>query len=156
MTEAKITVRMTDDEAWQMLEQSVTGILTTLRRDGRPVALPIWYAALDRRIYVSTRGMKVVRAKHDSRCSFLVEAGERWSELRSVHLDCVATVITPSPELADRIRAAMAAKYTGYRASTEAMPTVTRQHYARAARATLELVPHGKALTWDNRKLGIG
>ena len=62
MAEARRSVRMTEDEAWQLLEESVNGILTTLRRDGRPVSLPIWYAVLDRRIYINTRGKKVDRA----------------------------------------------------------------------------------------------
>ena len=30
-----------------------TGVLTSLRRDGAPVSLPVWFVALDRRIYVS-------------------------------------------------------------------------------------------------------
>ena len=156
MAEARRSVRMTDDEAWQMLEQSVNGILTTLRRDGRPVALPIWYVVLDRRIYIGTRGKKVVRARHDPRCSFLVEAGERWADLRAVHIDGLVTVIEPDAGLADRIDAAMAAKYAAYRVAAAPMPAATREHYAQAARATLELVPQGKLLTWDNRHLGLG
>src|ERR1700727_968561 len=106
MAEARRSVRMTDDEAWQMLEQSVNGILTTLRRDGRPVTLPIWYVVLDRRIYIGTRGKKVLRARNDPRCSFLVEAGERWADLRAVHLDGLVTVIDPHPGLAGRTEAA--------------------------------------------------
>jgi nitroimidazol reductase NimA-like FMN-containing flavoprotein (pyridoxamine 5'-phosphate oxidase superfamily) len=155
MAEARRSVRMTDDEAWQMLEQSVNGILTTLRRDGRPVALPIWYVVLDRRIYIGTRGKKVIRARHDPRCSFLVEAGERWADLRAVHIDGLITVIEPDSALAERIGAAMAAKYAAYRAAVP-MPAATREHYAQADRATLELIPQGKLLTWDNRHLGLG
>jgi nitroimidazol reductase NimA-like FMN-containing flavoprotein (pyridoxamine 5'-phosphate oxidase superfamily) len=83
---------MTEDEAWDMLEHAHTGILTTLRHDGRPVALPIWFVVIDRRVYVTTRGKKVVRARNDSRASFLVESGDRWAELRAVHVDCRATV----------------------------------------------------------------
>jgi nitroimidazol reductase NimA-like FMN-containing flavoprotein (pyridoxamine 5'-phosphate oxidase superfamily) len=155
MAETRRSVRMTDDEAWQMLEQSVNGILTTLRRDGRPVTLPIWYVVLDRRIYIGTRGKKVLRARNDPRCSFLVEAGERWADLRAVHLDGLVTVIDPDPGLAGRIEAAMAAKYAAYRTATP-MPAATREHYAQASRAVLELVPQGKTLTWDNRHLGLG
>jgi Pyridoxamine 5'-phosphate oxidase len=156
MADGRRSVRMTDDEAWLMLEQSVNGILTTLRRDGRPVALPVWFVTLDRRIYVSTRGQKVARARNDPRCSFLAEAGERWADLRAVHLDCQVTVIEPDPGLAERIAAAMTAKYAAYRAAPAAMPPATREHYDRAAGAVLELIPRGKLLTWDNRHLGLG
>ena len=156
MAETRRSVRMTEDEAWQMLEQSVNGILTTLRRDGRPIALPIWFVALDRRIYISTRGKKVDRARNDPRCSFLVEAGERWADLRAVHLDCLVTVIEPDPHLAARIDEALTAKYNAYRVSSAAMPSATRERYAQASRAILELVPQGKTLTWDNRHLNLG
>jgi nitroimidazol reductase NimA-like FMN-containing flavoprotein (pyridoxamine 5'-phosphate oxidase superfamily) len=156
MAEARRSVRMSEDEAWQMLEHSVNGILTTLRRDGRPVSLPIWYAVLDRRIYMSTRGRKVERARHDPRCSFLVEAGERWGDLRAVHLEGTISVIEPDPELAERIRAALDTKYSALRVSRAAMPAATQESYARRQDAILELVPEGKMLTWDNRHLGLG
>lgn len=146
-------MRMTDDEARAMLERSLVGILTTLRRDGRPVALPVWYVALDGNIYVSTRGKKVSRARNDSRASFLVETGDRWADLQAVHLDCRASVIEPSAELAARIREALDEKYRAYRTSRADMPTATKEHYTQAAGAIIELVPE-KMLTWDNRKLG--
>ena len=38
-----MSVRMSDDEAWEFLSSSHTGILTTLRADGRPVA--VWISA---------------------------------------------------------------------------------------------------------------
>ena len=149
------SVRLSEDEAWAMLEASHTGILTTLRRDGRPVTLPIWFVVLDRRIYVSTRGKKVQRARHDARASFLVEAGERWAELRPVHVDCRASVIEPSDELVDRIRTATEAKYGAYRTRRRDMPDATREHYRASLGAVIELVPEGKLLTWDNRRLGV-
>jgi len=152
---AKPTVRMTEDEAWDLLSRSINGILTTLRADGRPVALPIWFVVLDRKIYIQTRGKKVVRASHDSRASFLVEAGERWAELRAVHADCRAEVIEPDDQLAGRITEAMDAKYAAYRTAQQRMPTATRDHYRSASRGTIELTPVGKLLTWDNRKLGV-
>ena len=154
--EARPTVRMSEAEAWDLLERSLTGILTTLRADGKPVALPIWFVVIDRRIYVQTRGKKVVRARNDSRASFLVEAGQRWADLHAVHVDCRAAVIEPDEKLGRRIADAMAAKYAAYRTDRTAMPGATREHYAKAAGATIELTPEGKLLTWDNRKLGVG
>jgi hypothetical protein len=156
MAEARRSVRMTDGEAWQMLEQSVNEILTTLRRHGRPVTLPIWYVALDRRIYINTRGKKVNRARNDPRCSFFVEAGERWADLRAVHLECLVSVIDPDPDLAARIAEALTSKYAAYRVRSAAMPSASRGQYAQASRSILELVPQGKMLTWDNRHLNLG
>ena len=150
-----MSVRMTEDEAWAMLEHATTGILTSLRRDGRPVALPVWFVVLDRRIYVVTRGRKVQRLRHDPRCSFLVEAGERWVELRAVHVDCTAHELEAGDERRPLIQKAIAEKYAALRTQRADMPDDTREHYEQAKGAFLELVPDGKLLNWDNRKLGV-
>lgn len=157
MTDDRTTrrgVRMTEDEAWAFVTDAHTGILTTLRRDGSPIALPVWFAVLDRRIYVVTRGKKVLRVRNDSRCSFLVESGERWAELMAVHVSCDGRILDPvDPELSARLRAEIARKYRAYRTAPDAMPDASRAHYAEAAGATIELVPHGRLLTWDNNRL---
>lgn len=67
-------VRIPEAEAWRFLEQSINGTVTTLRRNGRPVALPAWFVVLDSRIYVRTRGKKLTRTRHDRRCPFLSSA----------------------------------------------------------------------------------
>jgi hypothetical protein len=96
------------------------------------------------------------RLRNDSRCSFLVEAGERWAELRAVHLECDGVVLDPVPgELAERIARAMADKYAAYRTASTDMPEATRQAYQRAAGGIVELRVTGKALTWDNRRLYV-
>ncbi|MEZ5261896.1 MAG: hypothetical protein R2755_08975 [Acidimicrobiales bacterium] len=44
--------------------------------------MPLWYACLDGRIYLQTRGRKLQRIRRDPRASFLVESGEHWKDLR--------------------------------------------------------------------------
>ncbi|MEI7993095.1 MAG: pyridoxamine 5'-phosphate oxidase family protein, partial [Actinomycetota bacterium] len=78
----KPSIRLSRDEAWQMIADSPTGIFTSLRRDGVPISMPLWFEALDERIYFTTRGKKLVRIANDPRSSFLVEAGERWVDLQ--------------------------------------------------------------------------
>lgn len=152
----RLSVRIPEDEAWSFLEKSINGTLTTLRRDGRPIALPVWFVVLDSRIYVRTRGKKLARIRHDPRCSFLAESGQRWAELRAVHIECDGAVLDHiDQELAERIAHAMADKYAAYRTSPQSMPAATRDHYAKAAECIVELRPVGKMLTWDNRRLGL-
>jgi hypothetical protein len=146
---------MSPDECWAMLESSINGTLVTLRKNGRPIALPVWFVVLDQKIYITTRGKKLARIRRDNRCSFLVEAGERWAELRAVHVECDGRVIEPSAELFKRITQAMGEKYAAYRTAATAMPTATRDHYAKAAGGVIELEPVGKLLNWDNRRLGL-
>ena len=155
-TAQRRSVRMSDDEAWAFVTSAHTGILTTLRRDGYPIGLPIWFVVLDRRIYVSTRGKKVQRVRNDPRCSFLVEAGERWAELQAVHFTCEANVLDHLDDvLARRIAEEMNRKYAAFRTAAPAMPAATREHYTRSAGAVIELTPHERILTWDNNHLGL-
>jgi nitroimidazol reductase NimA-like FMN-containing flavoprotein (pyridoxamine 5'-phosphate oxidase superfamily) len=151
-----VSVRMTQGEIWDFLTNGHTGILTTLRRDGVPVSMPIWYAVVDRVIYIGTRGKKLVRIKHDARSSFLVETGERWAELRAVHLTGKSEIIEPAAELAARVNAEMDRKYAAYRTAPRAMPEATRNTYAQAKRGLVRFTPDERILNWDNSKLPIG
>lgn len=145
-------VRLSEDEAWSVIEAAHTGILTTLRRDGSPIALPVWFVAFDRRVYVSTppTSKKVSRIRHDPRASFLVESGELWEELEAVHLSCTASVIDDD-DLVVRVGRTIDAKYAAVRTDPADMPATTREHYA--SRTFIELVPDGRILSWDNRRL---
>ena len=105
---------------------------------------------------MTTRGKKVDRARNDPRCSFLVEAGERWADLRAVHLECTGRRDRPRPRTWPRASVRRCAKYAAYRTSCAAMPAATRERYAELPGAVLELIPEGKMLTWDNRHLGLG
>jgi PPOX class probable F420-dependent enzyme len=149
-----VSVRLTPDEAWEVIERAHTGILTTLRRDGVPITLPMWFAAIDRTICFSTpsRAKKLSRIRHDPRASFLVESGERWAELEAVHLTGRVETVTDEGEIA-RIAEAVDAKYKAFRTVPSAMSQATRDHYA--GRTYFRLVPDERILSWDNRKLGL-
>lgn len=62
-------VRLSEDDAWHELETAHTGILTTMRGDGWPVPLPVWFIARDRRVYVRTpaKTKKVGHVRNDPR-----------------------------------------------------------------------------------------
>jgi PPOX class probable F420-dependent enzyme len=149
------SVRMSRDEAWDVLAGAHTGILSTLRRDGMPIALPVWFVALDRRIFVSgpAHTKKFARLRHDPRVSFLVESGTRWSELRGVHMTGRAAVVDEA-ELLDEISVAMQAKYGAFRTPRAAMPDETRARYETAA-TTIEILAEERILSWDNARLGL-
>ena len=147
-------IRLSEDEAWAELEQAHTGIHTTLKRDGWPVSLPTWFVVLDRRIYLRTptRTKKVARLRRDPRGSFLVEQGERWTELRAVMVPVVASEVEPGEEH-DRVAAAMSEKYRAYRAPLEQAPEATKRAYSGTT--LLRLEPAGPPLTWDNARIRL-
>jgi PPOX class probable F420-dependent enzyme len=149
-----MSVRLTPDEAWGVLERAHTGILTTLRRDGVPISLPMWFVVLDRTICIGAPSgtKKLARLRHDPRASFLVESGERWAELEAVHLTGRVERVTDEADIA-RIDDALDKKYAAFRTASTEMPQATRNHYA--GRTYLRLVPDDRILSWDNRKLGL-
>jgi PPOX class probable F420-dependent enzyme len=149
-----VSIRLSDDEAWAALEAAHTGILTTLRADGRPVTLPVWFVVVDRSICVSTPpgSKKVHRIRRDPRSSFLVESGAEWRALTGVHVSGrIAEVDDESQRTA--VRAALDEKYRPFRLPVGAMPASARQRYAEFT--ILRLVPEGRMLTWDNSRLRL-
>jgi PPOX class probable F420-dependent enzyme len=148
-------VRLSEDEAWRTIAAAHTGVLTTLRADGTPVALPVWFVPLDRSVYVGTptRAKKVTRVRNDPRASFLVESGSRWAELRAVHLDGVIEIVDDAAMI-DTVTSELDAKYAAFRTAAAAMPAATRAHYA--GRTILRFVPNGRILSWDNARLQLG
>jgi PPOX class probable F420-dependent enzyme len=149
-----MSIRLTTDEAWEVLDGAHTGILTTLRADGSPMTLPVWFVTLDRTICFSTPSQtkKVARLRRDPRASFLVESGQRWAELCAVHLSGQVERVDDEPTQA-RISAALDEKYASFRTAASDMPAATQNHYA--SRAFYRLVPSVRILTWDNSRLSL-
>jgi hypothetical protein len=150
-----VGVRLTEEEAWAELVAAHTGILTTLRRDGRPVSLPVWFVALDRHVYVRTpaRTHKVGHVQHDPRATFLVERGERWAELCAVMLHADVGLLDAGAER-DTVESVLHDKYARFRTEDAQLPDATRAHYAVES-ALLKLTPVGRLVTWDNSKLRL-
>jgi len=146
-------VRLAPEEAWEMVTNSHTGIYTTLKKDGTPIALPVWYVVLDNIIWMSTpeRSKKVTRIKNNSRSSFLVESGELWRELKAVHLTGTSDMPDVSDELAHRIREAMDVKYGAYRTKTSAMPDSAKATYAKSV--TIRFAPDERIVSWSNAQI---
>jgi PPOX class probable F420-dependent enzyme len=148
---------MAQDEIWAFLTDGHTGVLTTLRADGVPIAMPVWYAVVDRAIFTRTRGKKLARLRRDARASFLVEAGERWADLRAVHVTGRAEILSEAEtaRFASAVDAELDRKYASFRTDRARMPDTTRGAYELADRGVVRIVPDERILNWDNRKLGL-
>ena len=147
-------IRLSPDEAWEFLRDGHTGIYTTMRSDGMPISLPLWYAAIDNAIYVSTRGKKLIRVKNNPASSFLVEEGDAWAELRAVHLTGHSHIVELDDSMKARIADEMQRKYSAFRTPDAKMPEQTRAHYAKG-NAWVRFEPDSRILSWDNRRIGV-
>jgi hypothetical protein len=152
-----VSIRLSPDETWDALAAAHTGIFTTLRRDGMPIALPVWFVAIDRAICLAapSRTKKLARLRHDPRASFLIESGDRWVELRAVHLTgrCDLLDLEKDRALIERIDDELDVKYTKFRGDHAAMPQKTQEHYA--ARTFIRFNPDPRVLTWDNSRMPL-
>lgn len=149
-------IALDEDELWDFVADARTAIVTTLRRDGWPVSLPVWFVVIDRSIYFKTYSTmrKVARIARDPRTSFVVEDGGRWTELRAVSLSVTAEILAPGAE-ADAARRALGAKYPAeLNVPVERLPAVSRAYYA-AADVIIRLTPAGAPISWDNRRLRL-
>jgi PPOX class probable F420-dependent enzyme len=146
-------VRLTPDEIRAFLRDAHTGTLTSLRRDGWPVSLPVWFVAEGERVWVRTpeRSKKVARIRNDERVSFQVESGLAWIELAAVVLTGRATIVEDAEEIA-RVGRAFDAKYERFRRPAGSLPAATERHYA-VPFATIRVDPVQPPLSWQNAKL---
>jgi len=151
-----VSVRLDDAETREFLRSAHTGILTTLRKNGMPVSLPMWFVAPDGVVYVQTpsRSKKVSRIRNDPRVGFLVESGLRWAELKAVHLSGRAVFVEDAAEK-ERVSQAMMEKYAGFRTPRSQYPSATRKHYSDE-RLTIRIDVEGRVLSWDNAKIPLG
>ena len=145
-------IQLSDEEVWSFAEAAHTGVLTTLRRDGRPVSLPLWFVAFDGAVHFSTpsRSRKVGRVRHDPRACFLVESGLAWRELKAVMMAGSVEVVEDADLLA-RVAAELDRKYREFRPDLGRAPGATRRHYGSGS-ATLRFTPESW-ISWDNAKI---
>jgi nitroimidazol reductase NimA-like FMN-containing flavoprotein (pyridoxamine 5'-phosphate oxidase superfamily) len=151
-----VSIRLSRDEAWEELARAHTGIFTSLKADGTPITLPIWFVALDEHIYFSApaRTKKITRVRRNARCCLLVESGTYWRELRAVLVTGSAREVTDDAAQR-RVRAALNAKYDAYRSERSSMPEETRSVYEAPGTVTFEIVPDDRILTWDNSRIEL-
>lgn len=146
-------VQMSEAEVWDFVRAGHTAMMTTLRADGGPLTLPVWFAVEDTSVFVRTpaRSRKVTRVRRDPRVCVLVEAGHSWSELRAVVITGMARIVDDEAVQAHAM-ALIADKYEGLGVPTGEVPEATRRHYDTAS-VVIAVEPTGPPISWDNRKL---
>lgn len=143
------------DEAWAMVGATHESVLTTLRKDGRPVSLPVWHVVLDNRIYVRTPRVsnKVTRILNDPRGSFVVSSGHTFPELAGVIAEVDVSVVGDD-ELAARAISALDAKHPDFGPAIGKLPSEMQEVFANACILQLDVI--GSFTTWNNAGLFDG
>lgn len=149
-------IGLNEAELWDFVADARTAVVTTLRRDGWPVSLPVWFVVLNRSIYFKTfpTMRKVARIVRDRRAAFVVQDGGRWTDLRAVSLSVTAEILAPGDD-ADAARLALGVKYPPkMNVPVNRLPEASRAYYAGDG-VIVRLNPAGPPISWDNRRLRL-
>jgi PPOX class probable F420-dependent enzyme len=144
---------MTPEEVREFLKTQRTLIVSTLKRDGAPVSHALWFTYLDDAVYFDTQSesFKARNIRRDSRVCCLVEAGEKYFELRGVMIQGRCVPVEDAEEVR-RVEAAAAEKNARIGSGLEDLPgwfgDSRRGRRSRGDRVLLK-VPLEKVTTWN-------
>lgn len=147
-------LQLTDSELDEFLSTAHTATLTTLRRDGWPVTLPVWFVWTDGHMFLRTPpgSAKMKRLARDDRCCVLVESGRAWVDLAAVEFAAHAVPLPPGPE-SDRITTLLDEQYADNAPPWDRLPQPVVDHYA--SQVCLRLDPLDKPISWNNAKIRL-
>ena len=142
-------ITMTADEIEAFLVEQKIATMATMHPDGSIHAVAMWYGFLDGVLTVETKAksQKVQNLRRDPRITFLVEAGERYEELRGVEIVGRAQIID-DPEAIWTLGLSVWERYMG--------PYDDSKRDALAAMLSKRVLVSPevtRVVSWDHRKL---
>jgi general stress protein 26 len=90
----RAAIAMSDAEMLAFLDEQRTLMCATLGRDGWPHLMPLWYVVRDGECWAWTyaKSQKVVNLEREARCTFSIEAGDTYADLRGVMIKAVCAI----------------------------------------------------------------
>lgn len=144
------TLRMTDDEVTELLDEGRRVQFASHNRDGSIHLVPMTYAVIDGRLAVWTdpASRKVANVRSDPRVSCLVELGEEFASFRAVQ-------IVGSASLVDDPAGSLAIGEALFARSLDGVLTdETRAYLSSLVSERVGVVVHpDRVVSWDHRKL---
>src|SRR5229473_7552515 len=107
-------IRMNDEEIRAFLEEQRTVQVASIDHDGWPHLVAMWYVLINDQIVFWTyaKSQKAVNLRRDARLTCLIEAGQRYDELRGVQIKGQA-VIADDRATVQRVGEVIWERYTG-------------------------------------------
>src|SRR5713226_8538597 len=143
-------IRLSPQEAQRFLKESRTLVLATNGHDGCPHLVAMWYVVKDGDLLMTTYGksQKAVNIGRDPRATAMIEAGERYDQLKGLMLRGRAEVVNDL-KLTTEVLARVGEKMSGVGVSAE-------QHAALESQARKRIVIRfrpEKWASWDHSKI---
>jgi PPOX class probable F420-dependent enzyme len=144
-------VVMSHDEQVEFLHQQRSCTLGTFGPQGQIHLVGMWYAVKDDHLWFETKrkAQKTVNLRRDPRCSFLVEAGHTYDQLRGVAIEGTGEVIEDESVVWDVCVNIFERYHAPY--SEEMRPLV---EFMAHNRVVVRLDPQ-RIRSWDHRRLGL-
>lgn len=149
-----MALTMSAAEIAEFISDHGAAVLTTLRADGRPVPLPVWYIAEGGALYFQApnRTRKVGNMERDPRVAVLIEDGVRWEHLRGVLVQGAAEPVTDETERL-RLLAAFDALFADLKVPPDRLPPKMAARYDDTA--VFRVALPSQPASWDNRKVRL-
>jgi PPOX class probable F420-dependent enzyme len=147
-------VSMSLAEVNEFLDESKVAVLTTLGADGWPHAAGMWYfrSSDTLRMWTYAKSQKARNLQRDGRCAAVIEAGERYDELKGVLIQTTAELIDDH----ENVAAIGRRLYERYTQPVTGIPydSGPSQEIERQARKRIGIVLSLTTLaSWDHGKL---
>ena len=143
---------MTQSEAWAFVKSQYKMILCTLDSLGFPHAAPVWFVVIGDRIYFRAQPYKkkIQNILTKPQVCGVIEAGDKYTELRGVMIRGLAKVVDTDKPLRKQVFELLAQKYSPLR-NTQKFPKGWQETYGKEHRVVVEFKPTS-IVSWDNRK----
>jgi PPOX class probable F420-dependent enzyme len=140
---------MSQEEVDDFLRAERTTTMCSMHPDGSIHAVAMWYAFLDGTLAVETKrkSQKIQNLRRDPRLTFLVEAGDKYENLRGVELVGRARIVE-DPDAVWEFGVSMWERYVSSY-SEDQRSLVEMMMYNRLV-VTIDVV---RVVSWDHRKL---
>ncbi len=141
---------MSPEEVDDFLRSERTTTMCTMHPDGSIHAVAMWYAFLSGHPAIETRraSQKIQNLRRDPRLTFLVEAGDKYENLRGVELVGRARIVEDRAQLWE-FGVSMWERYVSTY-SEDQRPLVDAMMQNRVVVA----IDVTRVVSWDHRKLG--
>jgi PPOX class probable F420-dependent enzyme len=138
--------RLSDAALGELLAECRVVVVSSLGPRGWPHSTPLWFVVRDGELWAWTyaKSQKVRNLERDPRATLLVEAGERYEELRGTMVEATAELVRDESEVL-ALAAELAGRYGGG-ADDEALRRQARK------RVAIRFEPV-RTVTWDHRNL---
>lgn len=143
-------IRMTDTETRAFLDEQRTLQVATINRDGTPHLVAMWYVLINDEVafWTYAKSQKAVNLRRDPRLTCLVEAGERYDQLRGVQIKGQG-VLSDDRAIIQQVGEAIWSRYNG------PLNDDMRQLVSvMGAKRVIVFVKPEEIASWDHRKLG--